>query len=88
MNEEVVYRVIDGNTVDGLWNGSATWKFEYEGRDDTAFPVTFDNGKWVVIREDTNTNNPRNRYIVSEPSRNNTMHVEDPNVIQGIEGFR
>lgn len=57
--EDVVYRVISGNVQDGLWNGDVLWKFEMADKENT-YPVAFDNGRWVMIRED------EDEWVVSE----------------------
>lgn len=45
---DVVHRVVEGTAKDGLWDGPAMWKFE-QGYFTSYYPVTFDNGEWVVL---------------------------------------
>lgn len=89
LSETVVYRVISGNVRDGLWDGVVNWCFE-EGEKIRTFPVTFEQGKWVVIRIE-NDDDGEHR-IVSEHSledaESGTMRTSsDGDTLEGIEGF-
>ena len=46
--EEVVYRIIEGDVINGLWNGTVTWSFEIDDYMDSYYPA-FDNGYWVIL---------------------------------------
>ena len=47
LDDSVVYRRIDGNVIDGLWDGVVNWNFETD-EELSENPVLFENGKWVV----------------------------------------
>jgi len=63
LDASVMYRVITGNVVDGLWNGDVTWAFEENSGFTSIFPVQFDMGRWVVIEISNHEN--ETRYEVS-----------------------
>ncbi len=84
--ETVVYRIIDGTVKNGLWNGKVNWCFEEDGNILT-YPVTFEQGKWVVLRMEEGDG--ERWKVVSEHS----LEDEDAGTlwgdseIEGIEGF-
>lgn len=84
--ETVVYRIIDGTVKNGLWNGKVNWCFEEDGNILT-YPVTFEQGKWVVLRMEEGDG--ERWKVVSEHS----LEDEDAGAlwgdseIEGIEGF-
>lgn len=84
--EDVTYRVISGNVDKGLWNGSVEWTFERETGVVEAFPVSFDEGHWNVIRQDDD-----GYYLVSDngSTESGNMFVEPEKIdeLRGIEGF-
>ena len=88
LSEEVVYRVIDGSAVDGVWNGDVNWSFETEGGKFT-FPVEFNHGKWVLKRyvED------EDKYVVCEANQavgtDSSMQIDasEKDIVEGIIGF-
>ena len=88
MNETVQTRVLTGSVSRGLWNGGVLWKFERKDGGTDTFPVTFDMGKWVILRKDERDDVS---YIVSEKKleeEEGVMTTKTPDVLEGIEGFR
>ena len=85
LNERVVYRVLTGGVESGLWNGPVEWSF-IDNDGTRSFPVSFDNGKWVVLRYDDD-----GEAIVSElpegEQESSTMTAHTPDKLEGIEGF-
>ena len=79
---------VKGNTVNGLWDGPAEdW---YEDGDGTinAFPVTFENGKYVVLEYDED--DEEYPYVVSKiekESGTSTFQKSDVDSLNGIIGF-
>lgn len=55
LEESVIYRDITGSVINGLWDGPVTWMFEIESGIES-FPVTFNNGKWVILYVDGGEN--------------------------------
>ena len=88
LNETVQTRVLTGSVSRGLWNGGVLWKFERKDGGTDTFPVTFDMGKWVILRKDERDDVS---YIVSEKKleeEEGVMTTKTPDVLDGIEGFR
>ena len=85
LNERVVYRVLTGGAESGLWNGPVEWSF-IDNDGTRSFPVSFDNGMWVVLRYDDD-----GEAIVSElpegEQESSTMTAHTPDKLEGIEGF-
>lgn len=81
--EDVTHRVISGNVADGLWDGNIDWTFEHSDQPTDIFPVSFENGKWIIIRQEDD------EYVVSETGNRGSMHVyqEDLDELCGIVGF-
>ena len=84
--EQVVYRVISGNVDDGIWNGNVLWQFEEADGSTKSFPVSFDNGKWMVLRYEWD-----GTAIVCERENGNGDYMginpEKKDDILGIIGF-
>lgn len=88
--QDLVYRVINGNVDNGLWNGEILWNFEREsGATQTqTYPVSFKNGKWVILGQEDDGN-----WIVCEqgtgPNTEGGMVIlnGERDTINGIEGF-
>ncbi len=86
--ENVVYRIISGNIDDGLWDGKILWEFERESGVSQSFPVSFENGRWVILGQDSD-----GAWIVCErgtgPNAEGGMTIYNENVdtINGIVGF-
>lgn len=51
LHSSVVYRILDGYTIGGLWDGEVIWTFDrYDGY--VYFTPSFDMGYWVVVGTD------------------------------------
>ena len=89
--ENVVYRVISGHTVNGLWHGDVTWAFEREDGITDVFAVSFDYGQWVIVEVDEDDYGDM-RYIggfrIEPYADGQFMTVVNPHILQGVEGFR
>lgn len=80
LNETVVYRIVSGNIVDGLWNGKVQWSFD-RGSSVDAYEPTFSAGKWQIIREE-------NGYAVAADNGGGDMLiVTEPDELNGIAGY-
>lgn len=81
-DDVVMYRVISGNVADGLWDGNVEWKFEIVDLLMEIYPVSFENGKWIIIRREGAN------YIVSE-TNGVSMFIsqEEYDELWGIVGF-
>ena len=79
--EDVVYRVIIGQIVNGFWNGDVNWNFECEDETDEN-TVHFDNGKWIVTKTSTEGDN-------DHPYRSGDIALSDDDllVLRGIIGY-
>ena len=88
LGETVVYRVIKGDTVDGLWNGPVDWCFEEMDGTTEVFPVTFEEGKWVVLDYDeADENSPYIVCLTGGASGDRKMTTDDVDCTEGIMGF-
>lgn len=88
LGETVVYRVIKGDTVDGLWNGSVDWCFEEMDGTTEVYPVTFEEGKWVVLDYDeADENSPYIVCLTGGASGDRKMTTDDVDCMEGIMGF-
>lgn len=83
LDEEVTYRVISGNAVDGLWDGMVLWGFERPEGIFESWTPSFTAGKWTVLREET-LDDGTVAYIVDETG---ALTVTDPDKEEGIAGF-
>ncbi len=84
LDYSVMYRVIYGDTDQGLWDGEVHWTFEMDGYTED-FPCSFIKGLWVVLRDDGDDWN-----VVSEGTGDNgEMGIYDSELyeIRGIPGF-
>ena len=91
LNEMVRTRVLTGTVSRGLWNGSVQWKFERKDGGSDTFPVSFDMGKWVILREEEGEDGIT--YVVSEKKleggeEDRPMATHTPDELEGIEGYR
>ena len=88
LGETVVYRVIKGDTVDGLWNGPVDWCFEEMDGTTEVYPVTFEEGKWVVLDYDeADENSPYIVCLTGGASGDRKMTTDDVDCTEGIMGF-
>ena len=88
LGETVVYRVIKGDTVDGLWNGPVDWCFEEMDGTTEVYPVTFEEGKWVVLDYDeADENSPYIVCLTGGASGDRKMTTDDVDCMEGIMGF-
>ena len=88
LGESVVYRVIKGDTVDGLWNGPVDWCFEEMDGTTEVFPVTFEEGKWVVLDYDeADETSPYIVCLTGGASGDRKMTTDDVDCTEGIMGF-
>ncbi|WP_349943952.1 hypothetical protein ABFV83_11405 [Lacrimispora sp. BS-2] len=90
--ENVIYRIITGSVVNGLWNGDIIWSFERDSELTHIFPVKFEMGHWVILEVKNDNDDGKTRYIVSKSgntSDNNTgvMSTKTPNELEGVIGF-
>lgn len=88
LSETVVYRVIKGETIDGLWDGPVDWCFDRDNGEFEVFPVSFEKGKWVVLEVDEN--NEESPYVVSVTggeTGEERMYTDDDQKICGIIGY-
>lgn len=88
--ENVTYRIINGNVVNGLWNGDIIWSFERDSELTHIFPVQFEMGHWIILEADNDDG--KTRYVVSKSGNtgdNNTgvMSTKTPNEREGVIGF-
>ena len=86
MDESVVYRIVEGNVKEGLWDGPVNWQFE-KNEKTQSFPASFTNGYWDVIDK-----NEDGDYVVSKSDGEhgtNTLviHEKDIGVTAGIAGY-
>lgn len=91
LNESVTYRILDGNTVEGLWDGEVLWQFDVSDESVfETFPVRFSQGKWNVIsiEEDGDRIVCDSGYF-GDGSTNRHMIIkeDDVNSVRGIVGF-
>lgn len=75
LNTTVTYRVIEGNVVDGLWDGTVTWRFE-RGEATDEYAPAFSAGIWQILRQEDGLsiaadNGDGNRLVVTEPDKTN-----------------
>lgn len=77
--DDVTYRVISGNVTGGVWDGNVEWTFETTGRPIDIFPVTFNMGHWVIIRQEDDI------FRVSENGM--AIYQKDLDEVVGIVGF-
>lgn len=87
MAGNVVYRVVSGNIDDGLWNGEVLWKFEMDSGVTHSYPVSFENGRWVILGQ-----NSDGTWSVcergTEPDAGGlVIHNENVDTTNGIVGF-
>ena len=88
LGETVVYRVIKGDTVDGLSNGSVDWCYEEMDGTTEVYPVTFEEGKWVVLDYDeADENSPYIVCLTGGASGDQKMTTDDVDCTEGIMGF-
>ena len=88
LGETVVYRVIKGDTVDGLWNGPVDWCFEEMDGTTEVYPVTFEEGKWVVLDYDeADETSPYIVCLTGGASGDRKMTTDDVDCTEGIMGF-
>ena len=88
LGETVVYRVIKGDTVDGLWNGPVDWCFEEMDGTTEVYPVTFEEGKWVVLDYDeADENSPYIVCLTEGEYGDRKMTTDDVDCMEGIMGF-
>lgn len=86
LDESVVYRIVEGNVKEGLWDGPVNWQFE-KNEKTQSFPASFTNGYWDVIDK-----NEDGDYVVSKSDGEhgtNTLviHEKDIGVTAGIAGY-
>ena len=83
--EDVVYRVISGNVNNGLWDGDVMWTFEETDGSTSSFPVSFQNGKWLILGYDENGD----AIVCEKGSAGGSMVVkaEREGNVCGIVGF-
>jgi tetratricopeptide (TPR) repeat protein len=90
--EDVTYRIISGNVVEGLWDGDVIWSFERGSEPMHIFPVKFEKGHWVVIEIDDDREDGETEYIVSKSGNTNddnsgVMSAKNPDELEGIVGY-
>lgn len=82
LDEDVVYRIISGNVVNGLWDGKVQWKFD-RGTEEQVYEPSFSAGKWQILREE------EDGFDVVAEGSSDVMGIprEEKDILQGIAGY-
>lgn len=81
LDDDVVYRIIEGNVENGLWNGDVIWNFEEAGTINEN-SASFDKGHWIVTDTD---HDEEEGYHYS--SGDISLNDSDLTELRGIVGF-
>ncbi len=84
--EDVVYRLLNGTVVDGLWDGIMEWNFDYHSEDGiNVNGVIFDHGKWVP----TEGPDEDGGYMSCAEGYENGIHLDEDDMDdhRGIVGY-
>lgn len=79
--EGMIYRVLIGDVVDGLWEGRVTWRFEFEDLTEESYP-SFSGGQWQTIGQEKD-------YYIASRDGDYTLTVtgEQLALTNGIAGY-
>lgn len=80
LNESVIYRVVIGEVVNGLWDGPVIWRFE-RGTEVDEYSPTFHQGVWQILREEDGLS------IGAENEDGGLLVVTEPQKLNGLVGY-
>lgn len=79
---DVVYRIISGKVINGLWNGEVNWNFDESGKIDENI-VYFDNGRWIATKREDGDEQSTHPYYSGDIS----LTDDDLLKSRGIAGY-